>query len=196
MITIQYDDHDLKGRLASLASRIANPRALLVAVGREGANQLKAHFRLKNQTPNKLGGPRQNFWNQVQRSVQAPVTNESEAVISITHPAFAQKVFGGAIRAKRKKYLTIPVTPEAYGKTAATFEAETHLKLVFLKSSRGGVLVTMKPDKTFRVEYVLKEEVRQEADPSALPNMKLVAAAMASRAEKVVDRLQQEAGLS
>lgn len=81
--------------------------------------------------------------------------------VSITHPAFAQKLFGGPIVAKRAKSLTIPVEERAYGRTASTFEHETGLKLFFLKTGKSAfanaVLATQEKG-GLTVEYVLKKQ--------------------------------------
>ncbi|MCW5556615.1 MAG: hypothetical protein KIT22_02035 [Verrucomicrobiae bacterium] len=113
MITITYNDHGFGKRLGALVRQIERPEALLAVLGRDAANQLRSHFRGKDRTPNQLGGKRTHFWRQVADSVQAPrLTNGGHAVVvSITHPAIAQKLKGGRIRAKRVSFLTIPVSP-------------------------------------------------------------------------------------
>ena len=194
MITLQYNDSGTIERLQGLRAQAVNPRAMMAAVGREGANQLRRHFRQRDKTPNKLGGKRQHFWLQVMRSVQVPVVEaDGRAVtLSINHPAFAQKVFGGTIRAQRAGALTIPVDPEAYGRTAAVFERETGLQLIFIKSTNRALLCTRaQGSDTLQVRYLLTPSVEQPGDPDALPAMgegSGFQAAILARAQAVVDR--------
>lgn len=175
------------------------PVAVLKDMGREAQRQLKAHFLMKERTePNKLGGTRQHYWLGVRGSVQNPVVEASDTQVrvSITDPTFAQKVFGGRITAKRAKNLTIPETPEAYGRTAATFEAETGLKLFVLKGSMMAGLAAKFPDGQLVVEYVLKPWVDQKADPTALPAMddgSEFVRGLADRGQAVVDRQNADA---
>lgn len=194
MTTITLTDHGTTVRLEQLGAQVGNPEALAKVVGREGANRLKAHFRAKNRREiNHLNpGRRQNFWTQVGQSVSAPVisTGGTTVTISISDPRFAQKVFGGTITAKRSKYLTIPLSPDAYGRTAKTFEAETGLKLFLLKVGgrkksgfESAVLATARGG-GIQVEYALRRSVTQRADPTALPDTASFQAALLARAEK------------
>lgn len=202
VITITFDDHGFGKRLPVLLQQLQRPSALLAVLGRDAANQYRAHFRMKNRTPNKLGGKRTNFWRGVADSVQAPRLEGggTAVVISIPHPSIAQKVKGGIIRPKRVKFLTIPVSPEAYGRTArsrnggpGTFEAETGLKLVFLKVGDHNAVLATHRGGGMQVEYILTASVNQDPDPTALPDPELVAARLLQRAEGYVERKLAEA---
>ena len=198
MITIRYNDHGFSDRLPRLLAQLAEPTALLAILGREAGNRLRSHFRQKDRTePNKLGGARTHFWRQVTDSVQSPriASNKTSVVVSVTHPAIAQKVMGGTIRPKRVKFLTIPVAPEAHGRTTRTFEAETGLKLFLLKVGTGkksAVLATARGG-GIQIEYVLRSSVTQSPDPTALPNPEAMSAALLKRAEGYVARKLAEA---
>ncbi|MFO1461257.1 MAG: hypothetical protein U1G08_17875 [Verrucomicrobiota bacterium] len=198
MIAIRYNDHGFGERLPRLLAQLAEPTALLAILGREAGNRLRSHFRQKDRTePNKLGGQRTHFWRQVTDSVQAPriAGNKQSVVVSITHPAIAQKVLGGVIRPKRVKFLTIPVAPEAYGRTARTFEAETGLKLFLLKVGTGkksAVLATARGG-GIQVEYLLRSSVKQSPDPAALPDPETMSLALLKRADGYVARKLAEA---
>ena len=162
-------NNDLKVIYAS----VKRPEALLKVLGRRGANELKKWFRGRNNTPNKLGGRRTNFWNQVASSVQSPVVVGSSGVrVDVTHPAYGFKLRGGRITPKRAKALTIPVHPEAYGRTVATFERETGIEL-FRPYATGGVasdlLMGANDDGSLTVYFVLRPFVDQEKDPLAFP---------------------------
>lgn len=203
MITVTLTDAGTTARLEALAHQVGQPAALAAVVGREGVNRLKAHFRAKHrQEPNRLNpGRRQNFWLQVAQSVSAPViaTGGTTVTISISDPRFAQKVFGGTITAKRAGALTIPVSPDAYGRTTKTFEAETGLKLFLLRPGgkggnrfRNAVLASARGG-GLQVEFVLKLAVNQDKDATALPDEVALQAALILRAEAWAARRAAEA---
>ncbi len=200
MITARIDQAAFVRDFQAILAAARKPRAVLMAAGREGRRMLIAHFRQKNRDePNKLGGKRQNFWNAVARSTQTPVPSQgnNSVSVSITDPRFAQKVFGGTIRAKRVRNLAIPLTPEAYGRSPRTFEAETGLKLVFIRTRGGGILGTRRSEYSqfLQVEYLLKPSVTQQADPTALPDEQRLADVVVRAAQAELDRqLQQPRG--
>ena len=195
MISLTITDKATVERLSVLAGRLKSPVGLAKVLGREAGNRLKAHFREKNKTPNKLGGTRQNFWRQVAQSVNQPqiAADGSLVRIQISHPAFAQKVFGGVIRPKKAKALAIPVTADAYGRAPAVLEQEEGVKL-FVLSLRDqgpgtGYLAAKAEDGRLKVYYVLRGSVDQEADPTALPNQDEFNVALVARAEGYVVRI-------
>jgi len=180
MMTVTIRDAQFRATFARLRDSAKRPRAILAAAGRAAANALRRHFRERDAVEvNKLGGKRTHFWLQVMRSVQAPISDDQEARISINHPGIAQKVFGGTITAKRVKNLAIPQTPEAYGRAPAVFEQETGLKLFCISGRGAAVLATRRgavrglfgAETGLQVEYVLKPSVTQDATPGALPEM-------------------------
>jgi hypothetical protein len=201
VITISTSSAEFSQRLASMLDKAERPRAVLMAAGRELAIQLRQHFRTKDRDePNKLSPRREHFWLQVMRSVNAPEQKDEKSVsVRISDPRIAQKVFGGTISAKRAGALTIPVSEKAYGRTAATFEVETGLKLFLLKSSSGKAPVlaakvggTSGTGQQVEVEYVLVKSVTQAADPTALPEEGYLKAKILERAQKVADRQSEK----
>ncbi len=203
MIALTLNSHGFVTRLTALSRQLGRPQELAAVLGREAVNVLKAHFRNKDRTePNALGGERTHFWRAVMGSVQSPVIagDGSRISVSINHPAIAQKVFGGRIVAKRGWYLTQPVSPEAHGRTVATFERETGKKLfkitiggtkdnpfadAVLAAARGGGI---------QVEYLLRHEVNQWPDPTALPSQADLEGALLARGEKWTARQVALAG--
>jgi len=189
VITVTFNDHGFLERLPVLLSRVRNPSVLMARLGRATANNLKAHFRTKDKTPNRLGGKRTHYWRQVADSVQNPQVAEGGRTVSVSinHASIAQKLIGGEIRAKRVSFLTIPVSPDAHGRTALTFETETGLKLFFLKVGQGktgnAVLATDR-GLGIQIEYILTKSVNQDPDPTALPNMEALSVTLLSLAEK------------
>lgn len=191
MIAITVHSKDAADRLQRVMERTERPAGMLRIVGREVGNRLRVHFREKQKTPNKLGGKRTNFWLQVARSVQQPrLKGAAAVVVSINHPAIAQKVRGGRITAKRSRFLTIPVSPEAHGRTAETLAHEKGILLFVLGKPDGqkGVLAELSTTRGIVVHYLLRRSVNQAPDPTALPPTAALAEAAASRAEAALAR--------
>lgn len=202
MIGVTVTDKGTVQKLDALARQLKNPVGLAKVLGREASNRLKAHFREKQKTPNRLGGQRQNFWRQVMQSVNQPTVSEDGALVTIriSDPRFAQKLYGGVITPKKAKALAIPVTADAYGRAPKVLEQEEGIKLFVLSlSGQGpgtGYLATKAADGGVKVHYVLRGAVDQEADPTALPNQAEFNAALVARAESYVDRITKgEQGL-
>jgi hypothetical protein len=128
MIGVKVNSEEFTSKMGRRdPSEARNPRAVMAGVGREGANQLRAHFRKKDQTDiNRLAPDRrEHFWRQVMNATNAPVVSGdgNTVTILINHPAIAQKIFGGDIRAKRVRNLAIPEEPEAYGRSPRSLRA-------------------------------------------------------------------------
>jgi hypothetical protein len=174
VIAIALDKDEVTPHLRKLLKDAAADGPLGNVLGRAGANVLKKHFREKNKTPNKLGGTRTNFWSRVAESVQSPRVAGGNLVIHVSHPAIAQKVFGGTITAKKAKNISIPIDPKAHGKSPRVFPllqfamTKAGVKLLGLKDGNGGM----------NWLYVLKPSVDQDPDPTALPKDADVGAAM------------------
>jgi hypothetical protein len=77
----------------------------------------------------------------------------------------AHKVTGGTIRAKRKKFLTIPVDPRAHGLTAKTFSRT----IAPLFQAKGMLLYADKKTGDVKAAYALKKSITQRPWPGALP---------------------------
>jgi hypothetical protein len=192
MITARINTTQFSQRMGSILAQARRPDVIMLGVGREAANQLKTHFRKKDQTDvNKLApGRREHFWRQVMNGVQAPVvsTNGHKVTISIVHPAIAQKVFGGDITAKRKRNLAIPLEPDAYGRAPKVFEQETGFKLFFIRQGSNIGLARAVAGGGLQWEYLLTPKVHQQPDKTALPAEGPFEAALLDRAQRMLDR--------
>ena len=195
MIGIQINRAGFTKDFNQRLAQAKNPVGMLKACGRELANQLKAWFRAKDRSgANKLSERRSHFWLAVARSVQNPEQTGYNAIsVSVTHPAIAIKVFGGTITPKVAGALTIPVEERAYGRTAATFEHETGLKLFLLKIGKtvgnafGNAVLAVAEAGHITIEYILAKSVTQPPDPTALPPKSQLEAAILSRAQSVLN---------
>jgi hypothetical protein len=192
VIGVKVNSEKFTSKMGRVISEARNPRAVMAGVGREGANQLRAHFRKKDQTDiNRLAPDRrEHFWRQVMNAVNAPVVSADGKTVTIliNHPAIAQKIFGGDITAKRVRNLAIPEEPEAYGRSPRVFEQETGTKLIFIKQRENIFLAQAIAGGGLQVEYLLTPKVHQEPDPTALPPEDEFEAALIDRAEKILQR--------
>jgi hypothetical protein len=95
----------------------------------------------------------------------------------------SHKVTGGTITAKRVKFLTIPVTPEAHGRTARQFSKDIG-KLFAAK----GCLMWKKADGSINAAYILKRSVNHTPWPNALPPDAEIVDAFAESALDAIER--------
>jgi hypothetical protein len=156
-----------KHRLQDLVKKINKPGDGFLVAGRAIGNELKKHFREKNQKPNKQGFTKSGFWAQMRDSVQVIKLGEG-AVVQVNDPRFNQKVYGGTITPKTTKALAIPLANEFYGVRPSTFGD----RFFFIPRKKGkmvGLLAEHLSDKSIRVAYVLMSSVTQDADADALP---------------------------
>lgn len=164
MITIQLEKDQVTPHLRILLKQAENNAPLSRVLGRAGANVLRKHFRERNKTGNQLGGKRTHFWSRVAESVQAPRPLPGRIVIPVTHPAIAQKVFGGTITPKKAKHLAIPIDAAAHGKSPRVFPL-----LQFAMTRAGVKLLGLPVAGGMKWLYVLKPSITQAPDPRALP---------------------------
>ena len=136
------------------------------------------HFAAVNaQRANKLGGTRTNYWDRVGKDAGITVTGSS---ISITFPTvgFRRHVMGGPpirptgkiseVTGKPIKFLTIPVTAAAHGRSVASLKAsgvELYRVGGALKKQQGPT--RSESDPTY---FVLAKQTKAKApDPTLLP---------------------------
>lgn len=163
-----------------------------------------------------LDAQRHRFGNHFYRQAGDSVTTSADsrgAVVSISQLGFRQRFFGGTIRAKNVRYLTIPAAPEAYGHRAREFNdldfaivenpetgalqpalvrrAQTKIKHRRVKTKDGGVtfkassVATLLPE----VMYWLTPKVEQDADPTVLPYNEQMSARAADAVKTRLARL-------
>lgn len=182
-ITIGIQD-DASTPLLRLGNAIQRG-AVRMVMGRAVVRQLKAHFgKLDDERPNKLGGKRTKFYEQVGKSVQQPELIGGDGVkIAINQVGFAQRLFGGDITVGEngtKEWFTVPARAEAYGHRARQFN---DLHFVFFREGLAALvqneqttLGRKKKDGTRSgkttgggIFYWLVKSIHQEPDPTVLP---------------------------
>ena len=104
------------------------------------------------------------WWKLVESGWNVGNVTSQTATIQNSATGFAHKVTGGVIRAKRKKFLTIPIHPTAHGMRARDYSTSISplsiVKGCLAKSDEEGGMVPI---------YALKKSVNQKPWPKALP---------------------------
>jgi len=203
MITTHIQSDAVRSQLAHLTSLAEHPRPILVAASGAVAKLLRQHFAERDKEPNRLGGRRTHFWAKVAQSTSVGEITDQQGVVVISDPRFAQKFFGGVIKAgksissktgKPTRSLAIPVAPEAHGLRPAQLE-DKGIKLFVLGSEFGvGLLAGQMPGRKSRkgapgaikVFYVLKTSVTQAAAPEAMPPRDTIVRTAVQAAESYV----------
>lgn len=210
-------------QIRTIARKIGGRVTALTIAGRAGMGIVQRHLREKNEAnPNKLGGRRSNFWAEVARSVFVSKATAQNVTISIGHPAIGIRYHGGTIVPKRVKFLTIPLVPEAYGKTALTYESNVAALALRSKSparrargeqisaalrsgQRGGALFPVRTkagklvlaehtsDGGMRPVFALVRSVKINPDKTALPSEEAFTAAVMSELNDYAESVVSEA---
>lgn len=180
-------------------------------VGRAVRNVYRSHlFRLDRERPNALGGERTNFYAQAARGTSFTVDPDG-VTISIASIGIAQRFYGGVIRPKAAKWLTIPAAPEAHGKTARQFDLElvwnsdrkpvalatkNTLSMSITRNAQGEV-VKRQTGNARKIMFWLRKSVTQNPDPTVLPPKDEVAAAAVTAIDDAVnDAIRRRGGPS
>jgi hypothetical protein len=125
---------------------------------------------LSNSRKNQLGGKSTRFYGRALRATTWKAQG-GEVTVSIAGPlGIRQRFYGGTIKPRPgKKYLTIPVAPEAHGRSAGSFGGE--LEVIFGQGGRPiGLARKAQGKRKFGVMlYRLVRSVTQRPDPTILP---------------------------
>ncbi|HSI08832.1 MAG TPA: hypothetical protein VK985_09575 [Rariglobus sp.] len=186
------------------------PQRLSPVVGRAGVNVTRAHLFEKNRTaPNALGGRRTNYYAAAGRSTSFAFAGDDAVVVSISQIGISLRYYGGTVKPKKAKFLTIPVAPEAHGKRAREFG---NLELVFGPNGQPWALAT-KGDRRVQITtnakgkivkklvgrrgvilFRLVKSVTQAADPSVLPLPDVLMGAVVSATNAHIERALKPPG--
>lgn len=123
--------------LVEVKGAMVNRSSLNEALGKRLAKELQTYFRSRSSEPNKFGAPSLGYWNKIANDTQLNEVTESGATVAITSPEFRPRLFGAVIvPTGGRKFLTIPLIRESYGKRAAEYELKSGHKLFRLPGSR------------------------------------------------------------
>ena len=171
-IGISIDATTANARLASLRDAMA-PRRINRAGAFGVASLVRRYLAARDaEYPNKLGGERTHFYANAAKAVNIQPGSGESSVVAISATGFAQRYFGGTIKAVNGRFLTIPLTPAAYGHTISEFT-----KPPSTKSTSSTPRRKASPSSKFvvsfnegLVKFLLVAQVTQAADPTVLPS--------------------------
>lgn len=192
MISIHISTSDLAAPALRRLQQGLQPARLAHAVGETGRNAVREHLFARDATPNRLGSThRTHYYGRAGRSTAFTVEGGT-VTISVTQIGIRQRFYGGTIKPKTAKYLTIPVNPAAHGKTAREFG---DLELVFGAGGRPIALARKARGKRRfgEIMYLLLKSVTQQPDPSTLPTMEALAAAIRPKLDQHIATLTARA---
>ena len=180
--------------LVSVEGSLRRPKALHDRLARALTRTLQAHFKSREGEPNKMNAPKTGFWAGVRAgTVVGEVTDQGATVRVGVDTFFRIHALGGTVKPTGgRKFLTIPLIPEARGKRASVYEADSGRKL-FRPAGRRVLMERLKDGsgdaasgrasmrtksgyRTFnlgavkvRAVYALATEANIPKDPRALP---------------------------
>lgn len=152
-------------------------RQLAMASADRVADAMRDHFLAKDTRGNKRGWPRSNFWQEMARATTRGTGEGAEADVIVGDRRLAIHVYGGEVRRREKRALTIPLHAMAKGKRVRQLESELGTDIFRLKSRRGrtlpadsrGVLAAKINGRIVKL-YALRTRVKIPRDPEALPS--------------------------
>lgn len=159
--------------IKQMVARLSPPQ-LAATTGPELRKSFYDHIR---QLPrNKKGWPSTGFWEDAARGTTWVANADGSVTIAVNKIGFRQRYHGGVISAVKRDYLTIPISPEAYGKSAADFHGA-----FLLRTKKGAYLVRYaggntakgrfkKQNSTLEFLFKLKRSVRQDEMPHIIPD--------------------------
>lgn len=182
---------DVKDRATpALAASVAalQPQKVARITGPKLRETVRDH--IKRLPKNKKGWPSTGFWEDSARATTWEAQTDGSVIIRVNKIGFRQRYHGGVIRAVEAKALTIPISPQAYGHTAADFPGS-----FLLRTKKGAYLVRYtggntakgkfkKQNATIEFLFKLQVSVRQPEMPWIIPDAtKLHAVAFAALEE-------------
>lgn len=138
--------------LYTLLTNAKRPRALFEAGAKAWQKEISDHLKRLQARGNAKGWPSQKFFYGKATSVErrvgiASITDKSCEVV-IADPRFVHRIRGGTVTPKRKKFLAIPLTAEAYAASGKGSIKESMPGLKVIKFKRGLYLVRETAEKT------------------------------------------------
>ena len=154
-------DTDKRTGLNQAAGQAANTEAQqsMHAFNQAGGWRGKRYMTGPGRTQGDFGADIADGWN-------FRTASKDGATISNGAPYYRFKVTGGTITPRRAKALTIPMLPEAVGRTAKEYETDTGNRLFTIKGKKA---LFRKDGESVRAVYALVARVKQGPWPRALP---------------------------
>ena len=154
-----------------------NVRKLAILAGAKDANQeIKNYYAAKGQPfwvnpalpTHGPGRQSSQWWRGTETRWFIKSSTGKGALIENDTVGLSHKITGGTITAKRKKFLTIPLVPEAHNQSAKDFSRNVS-PLFRVKNCLAYAVDDGSGGKTIKPAYALKKSVTQKPWPGALP---------------------------
>jgi hypothetical protein len=99
------------------------------------------------------------------KSVNSQTVEIANKTIGLAH-----QIDGGTIVPKRRKFLTIPLIPQAHGHTARSYGNNIKALFPIIKADKSsGIMAQKNDDKSITPVFALKKSVTHKPNPNALP---------------------------
>lgn len=181
-IDIKIDDQATPA-LKDLLLRVSGRRGHAV-IGQAVRVLVRSHLRDKEAQPNKQGWPKTHYYSRARERVTFEATDTS-ATVTIAMEGFRQRYRGGPILPVNRKALTIPATPEAYGKVAREF-GRLEFRPAFGAKMIGFLVAPAGSALAGTVLFRLVRSVMQKPDPSVVPTPAQIIDASVTALSRVV----------
>lgn len=173
---------DFKDRATPEINRVIagmSPEKVCAAIGPRLRETVRNH--IKRLPKNKKGWPSTGFWEDAARgttweTIGIVAARAHGVLIRVNKIGFRQRYHGGVIRAVQRQFLTIPISAQAYGKTAADFPGAFLLRTkkgAYLAQYTGGTTAKGKFKKqrsTLEFLFKLQASVKQAEMPWIIPD--------------------------
>lgn len=171
-IEITIETNQSTPALAALVASLEDPTGLHVAMAARGERLMRDYLRAiapgRHATANRLGARPTGI---LERAAESPEGRGSVdgATVTIRPGEVLSRTFGEVVITPQggRRYLTIPVSAEAYGRRAREF---ADLRFVRVGPRQTPVLARRMANGNLVVYYVLVRQVRQKQDRTLLPS--------------------------
>lgn len=185
--------------LTKLSKALKSNEALNKVTSNAVAIEVRSVFRgISGKEKNQFGRP-STFWSRMIGSVR-PVFSATSAFVEMNR-AIALRYFGGIVRPTGgKKFLTIPVSAKAYGKSALSFpnlfvfryagDGDNGKAYLAMQDRKGDGIGPGKKDK-LTLMYLLLSRTKHKSDKSVLPSEERIKKVMSDSIAEYLKRKTQ-----
>lgn len=183
-VTIKTDAKQAVSDLKHFESIASNTLPLMKIWSVAIAKMASANARAK-------GG--RHFWQDIAKNCRTRSVTETSAEVYSDKPGASLRQFGGTIVPVKAKALTIPISPEAEGKTAREFSAGGKALFKIKGNGGNGILAYADSHGQLHALFALRTRVYQKPDPW-WPNDEEIANIGLAEAQRMIDKAMLRAG--
>lgn len=200
IIELDAKSHAANRRLQELLEELNDPdlqKQVSGAIGYAAQLQVQAHLRNvdSKRSGTQMPGARSGYYGRA-ATLTSTETDSKEARVRIAQPGIGLHYYGGTVRPKRAKALTIPAIPAAYGKRAGEFP---DLDLVVFgrkgTGKKGKAALVRKRGEALQVVYWLVKKTTHTADKTILPTDEALLDQATSTVQRIIERLEKQKGV-